>query len=640
MNSNIQQLLALSPETRSSVLAQLRTSKLPELAASTRTEPALARVPGEESPASYWQEQMWYLEQLSPGSPVYNVPFRFDLSGPLHVGALTEAWTEIERRHEILRSRLLFKGGQVVQIVLPPRRFPLDVVDLSHLKDPEFAADRYARAYVRSAPNLDKGHAHFASLLKLDPAGTRYVLLWVASHAIADGWSVGVLVRELAKLYTSFAESARPALRPLQVQFSDYARWQRALLGGERKQVLLDYWKTHLAGYELLQVPTDHPRPAVQTFEGETVEFQVDATTSTALHSLALRSGVTPFVTLFTAYKVLMAGLSRQTDILVATAMSGRESTQLESLIGSFVNTVPMRTRLDGDPSFAEAVQRVQQVALGAMAHQQLPFGKLVEAVAPQRDRSRSTLCQTFFLFGSTPMLTSDMELGAGVRLAWNGVSTRTVKFELDLAVDARADGLSGRLDYRSDLFDRRTAERICRAYVRVLEQVAHDPTLHISQLVAAALAGGDAEAHSEVHARQVTPELTPQLTAAEPADDAELEHEDVRRTVVHVWSSLLNLNEPDLRADFFAAGGHSVLAAQLVARLREDLEIDLTLPDFLENTTLEHLIARVEALCAAGCGTGVDAILQRVERMNDDEVRALLRAFDSESASALAVEE
>ncbi|GKS09864.1 hypothetical protein YDYSY3_08640 [Paenibacillus chitinolyticus] len=620
INNFIKSLSHLSSQERARVLARLRTEKARDFSTFSSEESTIRRMASPEPIASFWQEQMWYLEQLAPDLPTYNVPFRFNLQGPLNVMALTAALNEIERRHESLRTTLHFRLGKVVQVIAPASSLKLSVTDLSEEKDPDHSAAEFAKKFMQNSLNLAEGPLYRVHLLQLDKARHKHVLLWVGSHAVADGWSLGIIIRELISLYGSFSQGEEPELDELPIQFGDFAIWQRESLTGEAYDRILNYWREQLKGCEPLSVETDFPRPSIQSMRGSTSRFFISQQTANRITNLSKRFRVTPFTILLAAYQLLLVSRTGQDECVLGTGITGRTKSELEALIGSFVNIIVIRTDMTGDPTFIELMDRVRNVTLDAIAHQDLTFGKLIQELAPERDHSRPPLCQTMFLYGSTPLLDKDIRLTSDLGLSWDGVSTSTVKFDFELAIDEHPNGLSGRFDYCIDLFREETAEAFCNDYVQIVEAIAQQPELRLSDLCPMIYKKKTKVNHTSgdsVNLKQST------LFTNESAN---AEMTTIETEIAKTWSIALGVDQIQRTDEFFAIGGHSVMAAQMVAQFREQFDIDLTLKHFLENTTVCSLANVIEQLTIKISDQEyVRSLLDRVEQLTEAEVAALI---------------
>ncbi|MCP3138032.1 non-ribosomal peptide synthase/polyketide synthase [Pyxidicoccus xibeiensis] len=446
--------------------------------------PALRPVPrGGPLPLSFAQQRLWFLDRLQPGAATYNVPTVLRVEGRLDVGALERAFTELVRRHESLRTCFPDEGGVPVQVIAPPGPFLLTVTDLRARADRETEALRLAREEASRPFELARGPLLRVTLLRL--VEEQHLLLMTLHHIVTDGWSSGVLVRELEALYLGFVAGRPPALPELTLQYADYCVWQREWLRDEVLESQLTYWKTHLAGAPAaLELPTDFPRPPVLSSRGASFGFQLPAELSRDLQALCRAEGVTLFMALLGAFQVVLARHSGQDDIVVGTPIAGRRFAELEGLIGLFINTLALRTRLDGDPSFRALLGQVRETTLGAQAHQDVPFEKLVEELRPQRDLGRSPLFQVMLVLQNTPDAGPPATGGHGaLSLHPVDLESETVKFDLTVAFGEGPEGIRGRVGYRTDLFREETVRRWVAHLRGLLEAVTANPELRLSQL-------------------------------------------------------------------------------------------------------------------------------------------------------------
>ena len=444
--------------------------------------PTVARVPRDrELPLSFAQMRLWLLDRLEPATPTYNIPSCFRLKGKFNLAAFEQSLTEIVRRHEALRTCFLTVDGRPVQKIASPEPFQVSVVDLQGLPEAarEEAAARLALVDARQPFDLGKAPLMRATLLKL--AAEEQVLLLNVHHIAFDGWSFGVFERELSVLYKAFLQGKASPLPELPIQYADFAVWQREWLQGEVLQTQLDYWKERLSGsLPVLELPTDRPRPTVQTYNGGKVFFAFSKRLTDGLKSLSQREDVTLFVTLLAGFNVLLLRYTGQEDLLVGTPIANRNRAEIEGLIGFFVNTLVMRNDLSGNPSFRELLGRVQETALAAYAHQDLPFEKLVEELNPERDLSRSPLFQVMFLFNNTPMQSLELP---GLEPSRMKADSGTSKFDLSLYAIERPEGLLCAFEYNTDLFNADRIERMLRHLQVLLEGSVAHPEQRLSEL-------------------------------------------------------------------------------------------------------------------------------------------------------------
>src|SRR4051812_46013112 len=350
------------------------------------------------APTSFAQERLWFVDRLEPGSAVYNMPAAWRLAGALDVAALERSLSEIVRRHEALRTVFAEVDGSPAQVIAPFGGFVVPVEDLSALgqAEREAAVERRAGEEALRPFDLSAGPLFRAVLLRL--GAEDHVLLLSMHHIVIDGWSMEVFFRELSTLYAAYREGRESPLPELAVQYADYAVWQREQLAGEALDRQLAYWKERLAGApELLELPTDHPRPPVQAYQGATVPVELSLDVLERLQALGRSEGATLFMTLLGAFQVLLGRYAGSDDVVVGSPIAGRTRGEVEALIGFFVNNLVLRTDLGGDPSFRETLRRVRDATLGAYAHQEVPFEKLVAELQPERSLSHSPLFQVSF---------------------------------------------------------------------------------------------------------------------------------------------------------------------------------------------------------------------------------------------------
>src|ERR1051325_1237905 len=433
-------------------------------------------------PLSFAQQRLWFLDQLEPGSSFYNLPAAVRFHGQLNIATLERTLNEVIRRHEVMRTAFDIVGEQPVQIIAPSMTLSLPVVDLSGLplEEREAEARRLIIEDSRRPFDLTRGPLVRSSLLLLSE--DEYVWLLTMHHIISDEWSTGVLIRELADIYLAYRDGQPSPLAELPIQYADFAHWQREWLQGEVLDTQLGYWRKQLAGAPaILELPTDRPRPPVQTYSGGRAYFSVPLEVKEQLTALARREGATLFMTLLAAFKVLLSRYTGQEEIVVGTPIAGRNRAELEPLIGFFVNTLVLRTDVGGELGFREVLGRVREGALGAYAHQDLPFEKLVDELQPERDMSRTPLFQAMFVLQTASREQIDLP---GLQLsAAKGSENTTAKFDLTLAMAEARDELGGALEYNTDLFDASTIERMLAHFRMLLEAVAQSPQQSISSL-------------------------------------------------------------------------------------------------------------------------------------------------------------
>jgi amino acid adenylation domain-containing protein len=523
LTSELRQELA---DRKAELISYLKNSKLRSIQPDSNIQTSIQRAIPEQInpqnifPLSFAQQRLWFLYQLAPNNPFYNVPAAIRLTGKLNQSALERSFQEIVRRHAALRTRFTTVEGQPVQIVEPivnvganlanssgfmaeeatskPARTELSVVNLQTVavNERERVTQQLATAEAQRPFNLTTDSLLRVTLLQFSP--TESVLLLTMHHIVADGWSLGVLIRELANCYTAFIEGRSPSLPPLPIQYTDFACWQRNWLQGEVLEKQLAYWRTQLQDLPVLELPKDgfasrsglRSRPAVQTYRGATYPLQISPTLTQSLEVLSQESGVSLFMTLLAAFQTLLYRYTGQEDIAIGSPIANRHRSELEGLIGFFVNSLVMRSDLSGEPTFRELLKRVRNVTLEAYEHQDVPFEKLVEELDPDRDLSRNPLFQIAFALQNAPM--QPLELPE-LRLEPAPLESGTTRFDLEVHLWEPAhglrslwqsqEGLSGFISYSTDLFDRDRIGRFIGHFQTLLEGIVANPDDRLSNL-------------------------------------------------------------------------------------------------------------------------------------------------------------
>ncbi len=449
-------------------------------------------------PLSFAQQRLWFLYQLTPDNPFYNVPAAIRLTGALNRTALERSFQEIVRRHAALRTTFTTVNGKPIQVVKSDINIELAVVNLQTVavsdspaetrRDRERISQQLATAEAQHPFNLTTDSLLRVTLLQFDP--TEAVLLLTMHHIVADGWSLGVLIKELACCYTAFVEGRSPGLSPLPIQYTDFASWQRHELQGDVLETQLAYWRKQLHNLPVLQLPSDRPRPAVQTYRGAIYPLQIAPALTQALEALSQQSGASLFMTLLAAFQMLLYRYTGQEDIAIGSPIANRHRSELEGLIGFFVNSLVLRANLSGHPTFRELLERVRNVALEAYEHQDLPFEKLVEELDPDRDPSRNPLFQVAFALQNAPM--QPLEL-PGLKLEPAPLESGSTRFDLEVHLWEPAhglrslwqsqEGLSGFISYSTDLFDRDRIHRLVGHFQTLLEGIVTNPDAHLQDL-------------------------------------------------------------------------------------------------------------------------------------------------------------
>ncbi|MBE9004885.1 amino acid adenylation domain-containing protein [Fortiea sp. LEGE XX443] len=440
---------------------------------------SIARSP--KLPLSFAQQRLWFLNQFEPNSPFYNIPAAVRLEGQLNLAALEQSFNEILRRHEVLRTNFQTVEGQAIAVISPTTQQLLTVIDLSELPSAqrETKVRQLALAEAQRPFNLEADTLLRVKLLRLSKQ--EYVALLTMHHIVSDGWSMDVLVREVATLYQAFCNGQPSPLPELEIQYADFAAWQRQWLEGEALETQLAYWLKQLDGAPgVLELPTDYPRPAIQSSRGAIHSFCLSSDQFLALKSLSQQQGSTLFMTLLAAFKILLHRYTGSNDIVIGSPIANRNHSQIEGLIGFFANTLVLRTNLEGNPSFQELLHRVKEVALGAYTHQDTPFEVLVEKIQPQRNLSHTPLFQVMFVLQNAQ--NSEIEL-PGLILSTLENDSATAKFDLTLEMKETAEGLVGTLKYSIDLFEPQTIQKMTGHLQTLLSEIIANPEQKLSEL-------------------------------------------------------------------------------------------------------------------------------------------------------------
>ncbi|CCI07343.1 non-ribosomal peptide synthetase [Microcystis aeruginosa] len=442
--------------------------------------PILPRTKDTELPLSFAQQRLWFLDQLQPNSALYNIPMVLYFRGNLNQKALEQSLREICNRHEVLRTNFVTIDGQPTQIIQTTRE-TISVVDLQDLPIHEQEEKTEQLKQKQATQTFDLAKESLIRITLVVLSETEHLLLVCMHHIISDGWSIEVFIHELTSLYNAYTQNHPANLAPLPIQYADFALWQKQWLQGDVLQSQLNYWQNQLtAAPPLLSLPTDHPRPAVQSFVGTQQEFSLSPKLSQALNELSRQQGVTLFMMLLAAFDALLYRYTGSNDILVGTPIANRNRGEIEGLIGFFVNTLVMRTDLSDNPSFSQLLTRVREVTMDAYAHQDLPFEMLVEALQPERDLSHTPLFQVAFVLQNTPK--SEIAM-TGLTVTDLPPENTTAKFDLTLAMVNTDDGLKGVWEYNTDLFESSTIERLSGHFLNLLGGIASNPQARISQL-------------------------------------------------------------------------------------------------------------------------------------------------------------
>ncbi len=430
-------------------------------------------------PLSFSQERLWFIHQLE-GSLQYHLPIVLRLKGKLDVKILIHAIQNIINRHDVLRTVILEEDGRGYQHIKSKDEWSLSIVDDSgYNKDETESFQQLIRQLVNEPFNLSKDYMLRAHLININ--AEEHVLVITMHHIASDAWSQSVLVKEVLEFYAAYLESRPEKLSPLEIQYADYASWQRSYLHGEIFNSKIEYWKNKLQGVGMLQLPTDFVRPSLQSYKGNNVYFNLEKKLSDHLRNLSQQQGVTLFITLLSAYKVMLYRYSGQQDICVGTSFARREQHELESLIGFFVNTLALRDEIVPDVSFIELLQHVKTTTIGAYENQDIPFEKIVETVVKERDPGRNPLFQVMLVFANTPEV-SELKL-AHLEVLREQYEQNTTKFDITFFITETPNGLQGSVQYRTDLYKKETIEEMVMHFRQLLYSIVHSPQEKVGSL-------------------------------------------------------------------------------------------------------------------------------------------------------------
>jgi amino acid adenylation domain-containing protein len=435
----------------------------------------------EEIPLSFAQERLWFLYQLEGASATYNIPAALCLRGDLNLDAFEHTLSEIVRRHEVLRTSFHSVNGTSVQVIHPEVSLNVERVDLQHLQKTEQETVLKQQVQKLAIKPFDLERAPLIRCCIWQLSNNEHVFAINMHHIVSDGWSIGVLVQEVSALYPAFCAGEVSPLLELEIQYADFAQWQREWLSGEVLEQQLQYWTSQLQGApELLQLPLDRPRPSVQTYQGATASFTLGQELAQKLQALSRQTGSTLFMTLMAAFVTLLYRYSGESDVVIGSSIANRNRSEIESLIGFFVNTLVLRTRLEDNLSFDQLLKQVRETTLQAYEHQDVPFEQIVEALRPQRSMSHSPLFQVMFDLQNTPL--GEVEL-SGVKLSEVKQESTAAKFDLTLSVTETSIGLECEWEYNTDLFDRSTIERMASHFENLLSAIVANPHQTVSEL-------------------------------------------------------------------------------------------------------------------------------------------------------------
>ncbi|MEV6395088.1 SDR family NAD(P)-dependent oxidoreductase [Streptomyces sp. NPDC051907] len=546
-------------------------------------------------PTSYAQQRMWFFHHLDPGNPYYNIPLVLRLSGTVDPAALGAALNSVVDRHEILRTTFAEADGEPLQRIAAHRAIELEAAgplpapaDGGALSGP---ALQWALDWVNRPFDLGEGPLIRAALATPGPGGDEHLLLLCLHHIVTDGWSLNILARELAAYYREHVTGEPAELAPLDIQYADFAEWQLDRLRGEELERQLAYWRARLGGdLPVLRMPADRPRPAVQSFRGGRVDFDVPDELTAALRACGRRHGATLFMTLLSGVAALLHRYSGQDDIVLGSPTAGRDQVETEPLMGLFVNTLPLRSDLSGDPSFAELLSRTAAMCGGAYGHQEVPLDKLVEDLQPERDPGRNPLFQVMFALQNR----ADLDLALpGAQLRAVALPRPSTRFDLEFHLWEDGERMTGAVAYSTDLFDRETVTRMTGRLIRLLDAAVRSPGTPVADLpLLDAEEAAEPAAHAPAAAVDPTATVpaafaaqalrTPEATAVATPDGARVAYSELADRASVLASGLHGLGvRPGQRIGLrLARGADSVAAALAVLALGAVcVPVDVRLP-------------------------------------------------------------
>ena len=472
----VEKFKALSPAKRAFLMRALR-----EEGGFQRNSRMLARRSEPSAPLSFAQKRLFFIDQMYPGNPAYNLPTAVRMRGALDVAILKQSLDDVIRHHESLRTTFEIVNNEPIQIIGGSLDLPVPVIDLTIIEESEREAQAHRLAIEEGKRPFDLAQGPLLRLTLIKMGEQDHVALVTMHHIISDAWSMGLFVREIAAAYEAFSAGLVSPLSEPKLQYADFAVWQQEWLESEAFAEQLSYWKNRLSGATAVrELPTDHPRPPVQTFDGAKQYLSLPNDLAVPLEALSRAEGVTVFMTLLAVFTELLHLYTQQEDILIGSPVDNRNRVELESIIGFFVSTQVLRTDLSGDPTFRELMSQVREVVLGAHAHQELPFEMLVREMNLDRNLGIMPLFQVWFVFQIAPPQATEV---AGLTFSSFDVDYEMARYDLKLDLLQTSEGISGSFEYNRTIFDSSTVQRIARQFQSLLTLVIAQPDLRLSEL-------------------------------------------------------------------------------------------------------------------------------------------------------------
>ena len=563
--------------------------------------PIQPRTQNEQLPLSWAQERLWFLNQLEGSSATYNSSIGFRITGNLNINALQKALSEIFCRHEVLHTSFQTVNGRPIQVINPEAKININLVDLQQLPSTsrENVLNQQIQQEATTPFNLEIAPLMRCNLYQLQ--NEEYVFLLTMHHIVSDAWSMGVLIRELSSLYKAFTRREPSPLAKLPIQYADFAVWQRKWLSREVLQNKLNYWLAQLHGApELLQLPIDRPRPTVQTYQGSTQYFTLNADLTKKLRILCRDSGTTVFMTLYAAFATLLYSYSGQSDILIGSPIANRNYSEIESLIGFFVNTLVLRTNVEDNLSFEKLLSQVRETTLKAYEHQDVPFEKVVEALQPKRSLSYSPLFQVMFVLQNAPL--GKLEL-PGTK--WSNLNKDSViaKFDLTVSITEGERELVCKWKYNNDLFDGSTIERMANHFQNLLCMIVENPQQSVGELLLLSKVekhqllaeSNDTETDNGKVDRKALP--APDISSIQLENNFVPPSNSTEEILANIWADILSIEKVGIHDNFFELGGHSLLATQVISRARQAFSVEIFLKSLFEKPTISDLSNSIQTL-------------------------------------------
>ncbi|WP_445632359.1 Carrier domain-containing protein [Nostoc sp. DSM 114161] len=577
---------------------------------------------------SFGQERLWFIDQFVPNHAFYNVPEAFRVKGVLNATILEQSLNEIIKRHEVLRTTYSSVNGQPIQVIHSTFPIELLITNLQGLS-PDEQESQVRHIVLKEAQrpfDLVQGPLLRTTLLQL--SSEEHIFVLNLHHILCDDWSLSVFFEELSALYQGFSTGNPSPLADLAIQYADFAAWQRQWLQGEILDNKLAYWQQNLSGsLPILELPTDYPRPLEPTYQGARQSVVIPKSLTDALNALSRQEGTTLFMTLLAAFQTLLFRYTGQEDILVGAPISNRHRSELEGVIGFLLNTLVLRTNLSGSPSFRQLLGRVREVALSGYTHQDLPFEKLVDALHIERGLNQNPLISVMFHLQNTPMPKLTVP---GLTMNRLGIDNGTSKFDLYLELRETAAGISGNLEYSTDLFKAETIAVMVEHFSVLLQSIVSNPDQTISNLPVLTFPGNRQTGASVRQTQRISKGNVDLLGLQEPdMDRSDLKavfvapRTPIEQQMTEIWSRVLAIAEVGIHDNFFELGGNSLLASQLIFYVRETFQVDLPLKILFEKSTIRALAQVIETVRRDGVSTLTSAIDLKSEVVLDVAIDA-----------------